>query len=153
MERTDVEDRLFPTVAPLLETMGYSIVELVSQRRRSGLQVHLVIHRPEGVGVQDCEDVYRAVLPRIEVTDDRRDVHLEVSSPGLTRNLKSTDEFALFVGKRIRVLMDNSEEWVEGILLATDDTGLTMRAGKEELSLGYAAIRRARLEDIREGAK
>ena len=154
MERTVGEDRLYPSVAPLIEKMGYSIVELISQRRRSGaLHVHLVIYRPQGIGVQDCEEVYRAVLPRIEVSDDRRDVHLEVSSPGLTRNLKSADEFELFVGRRVKVLMDNSDEWVAGILGNTDETGITLRTSAGESRVDFSAIRKARLEDTREGGK
>lgn len=127
--------------------MGYSIVELVSQRRRGGMHVLLVIHSPRGIGVEECEGIYRAVLPRIEVSDDRRDVHLEVSSPGLTRNLKSTDEFALFVGRRVKVLMDNSEQWVAGTILGTDKTGLTIRAGENGIRFDFSAIRKARLED------
>lgn len=153
VERSAGEDRLFSVVAPVVEKMGYAIVELISQRRRSGLQVHLIIYRPDGIGVQDCEDVYRAVLPRIEVVDDTRDVHLEVSSPGLTRNLKSAAEFALFRSRRVKVLMDNSEQWVTGTILSTDDTGLTIRAEEGEQRIDFTSIRKARLEDAGEGVR
>ncbi len=153
VERSLGQDRLYPVVAPLVEKLGYSIVELVSQRRRTGLAVHLVIHHPNGIGVGDCEEVYRTVLPRIEVSDNTRDVHLEVSSPGLTRNLKSADEFMMFVGRRVKVLMDNSEQWVTGTILTTDETGLTIRAGEGEQRFDYSSVRKARLDDAGEGAK
>lgn len=151
MERTLGEDRLYPVVAPLVEKMGYSIVELVSQRRRSGLHVHLVIYRIDGVGVRDCEEIYHAVLPRIEANDDRRDIHLEVSSPGLTRRVKSGDEFSLFVGRRVNILMENSDQWVSGTILGTDDGGLTLGTRDGEIHSDFASIRRARLEDAQGG--
>jgi ribosome maturation factor RimP len=61
--------------------------------------------------------------------------------------LKSTDEFALFVGRRVKVLMDNSEQWVAGTILGTDKTGLTIRAGENGIRFDFSAIRKARLED------
>lgn len=153
MERSIPQDRLFPVVAPLVEKMGYRVVELISQRRRTGLQVHLVIHSPAGVGVQDCEEVYRAVLARVEVSEGRRDLHLEVSSPGLSRNLKSGGEFSLFVGRRVRVLMNDTAQWVAGTILKTDGDGVTLQIGGEELYYDYTKLHKARLEDAQEGGK
>lgn len=147
------QDRLRPVIGPVIEKMGYAIVELISQPRRSGLQVHLVIHRPTGVGVADCEEVYRTVLPRIEVSEDRRDIHLEVSSPGLSRNMKSGEEFALFVGRRVRVLMDDTAEWVAGTIRSADAAGFAMQGDEGERHIAFSEIRKARLVETQEGDK
>ncbi|HUZ17802.1 MAG TPA: hypothetical protein VMV68_05410, partial [Spirochaetia bacterium] len=94
-----VHDDLYQLIAPVVEMMGYSIVELHSHRVRETLHVNLVVYAVSGVGIDDCSEIYRTLFPRIKLAGDNRDLHLEVSSPGLARALKSTEEFAVFAGR------------------------------------------------------
>ena len=78
--------------------MGYSLVELALGRRKGTTRVSVVIYRQEGVGVDDCAEVSGMLLPRLETIEGMADVSLEVSSPGIERALRATEEYAIFPG-------------------------------------------------------
>ncbi len=146
MEHRARADRLEPVVRPLVEKMGFEVVELRSGSARQALRVSLVIHKPGGVSLEDCSSVYRNVLPRIEVAENRRDVHLEVSSPGLSRELRSAEEFKVFAGSAVKVLSGGQAEWIEGTIAGSTEAAVVLeKAGKTTEHL-YRDILKARLD-------
>jgi ribosome maturation factor RimP len=134
------------TIEPLLSAMGFSLVELSLGRRKGTTRVGVVIHRKEGVGVEDCAAVSGALLPRLETLPELLDVSLEVSSPGTERTIRSPSEYALFTGRGVRILSGNETEWRRGIIDAVDGETLWLREGKERRGFALAGIRRARLD-------
>ncbi len=146
MDRGGLADRLKPIVEPLVDRLGFSIVELRSGAAREALRVSLVIYRPQGVDLEDCTTVYRAVLSRIEVSENRRDVHLEVSSPGLNRTMKSTDEFGVFLGKGVKILLKTSGEWITGTIHSATDHSLVLQNAAGRSVYEFKDIAKAQLD-------
>ncbi len=152
MDTTEVRD----SVAPVVEGLGYTLLDLSAAIVKATLRVSLVIYRPEGIGTEDCETVHRAVYPRIEVLFDNRVLHVEVSSPGIERTFKSNDEFAVFTGKGVRLLTDDDADWIGGtIVSATDDhvklahvhgLGHSLPDGETERTIPLARVRKAKLD-------
>ncbi len=91
-----IEGTIYDDIETLIEGLGFRVVELKAQPIRSALMVSLVVHKPGGIGVDDCATVHRTVLPRLEAVLDRDDIRMEVSSPGIGRKLKSWSEFKAF---------------------------------------------------------
>ena len=150
MDRKRATDRLAPVVAPLVRQLGFSVVELASHATRDALRVHLVIYREGGVDLDDCTAVYKTLLPRIEVSEDRRDIQLTVSSPGLFRTIRSADEFALFGGRTARLLTRESPDWISGrILRSTDETVVIESSGRER-EFAFSDIIKAQLDSMQE---
>jgi ribosome maturation factor RimP len=141
-----IEQTVRAEIEPVLAAMGYSLVELSVGRRRGVTHVVVVLHRPGGVGVDQCAEVTRAVRPRLELVEGLADVTLEVSSPGIERTLKDPSEYAIFRGRGVRVLPAGDGEWVGGVIEAFRDGTLVLRtpAGAREFPPG--AVRRARLD-------
>mgnify|MGYP006273335855 CR=1 FL=1 len=137
-------------VTPLVEGLGYNLLELVSARRKGTLHIQAILHRPEGVGLDECAEVHKTLMPRLEVVADTRDIRLEVSSPGLSRSIKSGEEFAHFCGKGVRVLDDDADDWVGGIIEACDEESVTIRNGSEMHRFAFATIRKAKLDESQE---
>lgn len=82
--------------------LGYECVgvEFTGSKRRV---LRIYIDAPEGVGIDDCEQVSHQVSAALDVEDPiRGEYHLEVSSPGLERPLFDADQFRRFVGEEIR---------------------------------------------------
>mgnify|MGYP006273778373 FL=1 len=152
METTELRD----SVAPVVEGLGYSLLDLSAAIVKGTLRVSLVIYRPEGIGTEDCETVHRAVYPRIEVLFDNRDLHVEVSSPGIERTFKSNDEFAIFTGKGVRVLTDDDADWIGGTIVSVTDDKVTLSHvsgighalpdGETERTIPLTRIRKAKLD-------
>lgn len=137
-------------VTPLVEGLGYTVLEIASARRKGTLHLQVILYRPEGVGLEDCAEVHKTLMPRLEVVTDSRDIHLEVSSPGLSRTIKSGEEFAHFLQKGVRLLDDTEGEWVGGIIEASDDDSVTIRSGSERRTFTFGGIRKAKLDESQE---
>lgn len=146
LRNLQTKDILYEVVGALVTGMQYSLVECTSRARRDSLFVSLVIHRPEGVSLDDCTEVYRAVYPRLEVTAGRRDVHLEVSSPGVYRKLKSSHEFGLFEGSTVRVLLAESKGWLRGKIGPAGEDVVTIMTTDGAQCIPFEKISKARLD-------
>lgn len=137
-------------VVPLLEGLGFQLVELSTVNRKGTLHVHLTIYSPEGVNLDDCAEVYTALMPRLEVLSGNRDIHLEVSSPGVNRSIKSGREFGLFEGKGVKVLTADADDWVGGVVATSDEDAVTIRTNSGERRFVYRTIRKAKLDESQE---
>ncbi len=139
---------LYRDLDPILRTCGYGIVELSTRKSRDGFHVYLVVHSQNGIGLDDCEKISKLVLPRIEVIEDRRDVQLEVSSPGLGRVLKHAHELSVFRGKRISVLSGSSGTWVQGTILSYENRVLKLETDTNGvIDMGIDSIQKAKLDN------
>ena len=104
MGRKNVLDNLFEVLEPTLKDMGYELldVELTSELGRQILRV--TIYKAEGITLDDCVAVDRALDPILEELDPiPGSYNLEVSSPGLERTLKRDKEYEVFSGRDCRV--------------------------------------------------
>ncbi|MCQ2604346.1 MAG: ribosome maturation factor RimP [Spirochaetia bacterium] len=146
MEFANKSGKYYEILAPVVEGLGFRIVELSANNRQDGLHIALVLYSENGVTVNDCERVHRVAAARMEVASDSRDVYFEVSSPGVNRNIKSADEFAIFVGKRVKVLSEGESEWTVGELVAAGNDDITVFSEKTERKIPYSLIRKAKLE-------
>ena len=97
-------NKLFEVLEPFLKDMGYELldVELTSEAGRPILRV--TIYKPEGITLDDCVAVDKAIDPVLEELDPiPSSYNLEVSSPGLERTLKRDKEYEVFRGRACRV--------------------------------------------------
>ena len=60
-----LRERLIVLIEPLLERLGYELVELEYSAGRKSAVVRLFIDRPEGIRVEDCERASREVARRL----------------------------------------------------------------------------------------
>lgn len=144
-----VRERLIGLAEPLLAQLGYELVDLEHVPGRTHAQIRLFIDRPEGVGIEDCEQVSREVSALLDVTDPVPTSYtLEVSSPGLDRVLRLPAHFVRFVGRRVKVELlapRDGRRRFTGVLVAADAAGVQLKVDGETVTLAYGDIGRARL--------
>ncbi len=151
MERRRYGGPLYETLEPIITGLGFGIVELIGRQRKNTFHVHLVIHHSDGVDVENCAEVHKTVLPRIEVLYESLEIHLQVSSPGIYRKFKDAREFEIFKGKKVKVLRTGRSEWVKGTIEEADESSVKLTFEEEtDQSEGdvvpYAEIQKARLD-------
>ncbi len=146
MERKNRDNSLIKSIEPVINGLGFSLVEFSSHRNRSNLTINTIIYKNSGVNLADCSTVYKTILPRIELLEDSRSVNLEVSSPGLSRNIKTADEFEIFIGRKVRVLKKDDSEWIHGSIDSVDNNSVNLNIGKDTLDVNFADINKAKLE-------
>jgi ribosome maturation factor RimP len=146
MVKRSPDSELRSEIEPVIEGLGYSLVEARSTRRKETFQVSVVIYKPDGVGIEDCSTVHRTIMPRLEMMEEDVEVSLQVASPGVDRTIKDPREFTIFVGKGVRLLLDDADTWTAGVIESADDRQVVIVAAGERLSLPIERVRKARLD-------
>ena len=103
MTRTEIEDRLAKIVAPLLEGTNLTLVD-VEYVQEHEWYLRIFIDKPEGIGIDDCEQVSRLLEgPLDEIDFLKQAYYLEVSSPGLDRVLRKDHDFKRYAGRLVDI--------------------------------------------------
>lgn len=114
----------------IASSLGYHIVELRFSRHGNGTTRILVVITGSdpsvNIGVDDCSKVHHALLPKIEEILGTDDTYMELTSPGMERNIKNAAEFALFIGREVRVWDKTISDWVGGKLVSSDTKSLAL---------------------------
>lgn len=142
--------RVEELVRPTVETLGFELCDVEFQKEYGSWVLTLYIDKPEGVSIDDCERVSKAVDPILDEADPiEKAYYLSVSSLGLDRPLKKDADYRRNVGKRIEIRLfaplNGKKEFVCE-LLSFDDTNVTVRTEKGELTLARKDIALARPE-------
>jgi ribosome maturation factor RimP len=117
-------------------------VEVLLAEVVGGSTVRLFIDHPEGVSLELCERVTRA-LPEI-----RERYALEVSSPGTERPLTKPDHFRRYLGRHARVRTRGDHDGrrtFTGELVGASDTEVTLAAETGVVQIPYSDINRSTL--------
>ena len=133
--------------APLVEALGYFLVELNVLNHKSGVRIYAVIAAKDSareIGVDDCSKVHHALLPRLEALLGTDDTYMELTSPGMERNIKNAAEFVFFIGREVRVWDKNISDWVGGKITAADDKSVTLEKDDLEQTFYFENIAKAK---------
>ena len=147
MQDEDRSFRIEEVIQPVLRDYGLELVELEWHARRPRSVLRVFVDKPGGVAVGDCERVSREVGDLIDVEGLIEDAYdLEVSSPGLDRQLRTDREFRWAAGKRVRCWLTGGQE-VRGRLLGIDGGQVVLEQDDgTEAKLDRASVTKARLD-------
>ncbi len=115
--------------APLVEGLGYTLVELHVTPQKGVTRINAVIASKDSsidIGVNDCSKVHHALLPRLEAILGTEDTYMELTSPGMERNIKNAAEFPIFKGREVRVWDKNISDWAGGVIVDADEKSVTL---------------------------
>ncbi|HTQ80726.1 MAG TPA: ribosome maturation factor RimP [Thermoanaerobaculia bacterium] len=142
-------------IAEFASIASFSGCELV-QAELKGNVLRVILDKEEGISLGDCEQVAKHVSAYLDVVDFGKSRYvLEVSSPGLDRELYGPRDYTRFVGRLVRVTYTTPEgkkRTVVGRLTAfapepaSGTVTLTAEPSLEEISMRLEDIRLARLE-------
>ncbi|MCL2520919.1 MAG: hypothetical protein FWE37_07995 [Spirochaetaceae bacterium] len=128
-------------VTPIIEGLGFKVVELSHSPVKGGLKFMLYIYKQNGVSLDDCAKVSLACAARLQaLMPAGGEALLEVSSPGLNRVFKDVHEYAIFKGKEVQLNLKTGETAL-GIIGESNEVGVYVNANLYE----YAAIAKAKL--------
>ena len=134
--------------APLVEGLGYHLIELKIVPAKTVTKIFAVIAPKEqdrNISVNDCSRVHHALLPRLEALLGTDNTSMELTSPGIDRNIKNAAEFSLFIGRSLRVWSKKENDWIGGKIVCADEAALTMKTEKgEAVTVPYGEIAKAK---------
>lgn len=134
--------------SPLAEEQGYILWDIEYVKEGGKLVLRFTIDKEGGVGIEDCERFHRAFELLIDEADPIEDAYtLEVSSPGIERDLKYNWHFQAAIGEMVQIKLykpiDNQKVFV-GELLSYADTAELM-CGEKKLSIPVTEIAKANI--------
>lgn len=134
-KKENYETKTEEILQPIAEKYGVDIYDVEYVKEGSDFYLRAYIDKPEGVNINDCENVSRALSDVLDEKDFIQDAYiLEVSSPGLGRTLKKDRHFEKSIGLDVEVklfkALDGCKEF-EGELLGFDENSITIRSEKE----------------------
>jgi len=147
-------------VMPILDDLGFELVDLQLQQDGRQLALRLFIDKPGGITLDNCVAVSREVSAILEIEDPIKSAYrLEVSSPGLDRPLKKPADFERFAGQKIKLktlrLLDpdqrgNTRKTFVGTLLGLEDAHVRLEQSDQPGGLALiplVEIEKANLEE------
>lgn len=145
-----VIERLTEFADSLLPAMGLELFDIQFRREGHGWVLRLIVDKEEGVTLDDCSQVSREISDFLDVEDlIDHPYHLEVSSPGLERPLRSLEDCRRHLGKKARFKLKeevDSQRLIVGDLQAVENEEIYVvsQAGKSH-RLEWANVKKARL--------
>jgi len=125
---------------------GLNLVDVEVKGGRSNPLLRVYIDKAGGVTHADCQNVSEQMSALLDVEDPFPGSYLlEVSSPGLDRELTRPEDFSYFEGRRARLVLREaagSQNVLEGHLAGLHD-------GKVRVDLGEGGVQELELANIR----
>jgi ribosome maturation factor RimP len=149
-----VIDRLQEIISPILWSLGLDLVEVLCVGQGPRSIVRVLIDKPGGVTITDCEQAHKALGPALDVADPFPHAYtLEVSSPGLDRPFKRLEDYRRALGKRVNIKLRQplDGQWrLAGELVHVDEQSVTLtvaaaKAEPRDVTLARPMIAEARL--------
>lgn len=120
---------------PIIEANNFELYDVEYVKEVGNWYLRAYIDKEEGISIDDCELVSRALSDLLDEKDFIDDAYiLEVSSPGLGRQLKKDKHFAKSIGEEVEIKLykaiDKKKEFA-GILTAFDKDTITIELEDE----------------------
>lgn len=146
----DIEEKIRAMAAQVAEGLGLEVeeIKLLGRGRRALLRV--VIDKPGGVTLSDCEALSRDLEALLDVEDPIKGPYtLEVSSPGIDRPLKNKKDFQRNLGRLVKVLtkekIDGRNSFL-GRIAQAGESSVILDTEHGQIEISYENIQTAKVE-------
>jgi len=127
--------------------LGYSLWDVEYVKEGAAWYLRITIDSPNGIGIGDCEAVYRGINPILDEKDPIEWAYtLEVMSPGVERVLKTNEHFVYAVGQVIVIKLFKAQEGQKefvGLLLDVADNSITLQIEEQSMVIDKTLISKA----------
>ena len=116
-----VRDSILDTVTEL----GYRIWDITYAKVGADYHLEITIDNDAGIEISDCEKVHRAIDPILDEVDPIEGFYyLDVSSPGVERELRTDEHISLSIGQKVEAKLFapvNGIKSIVGIISSYED--------------------------------
>ena len=149
MER-EIVDRVRAVILPIVLNEGMEVVDIEYRRESGGWVLRVIPDKEGGVTLDDCTRVSQEAGRSLDVEDIIPTAYtLEVSSPGLTRPLKTERDFTKHLHRLVKVkTVDPIEKrrQFKGRLLGVSEGGGQIKVEGKVFQISLSNVAKANLE-------
>lgn len=104
MSKKKIVDLAFELAKPIVERNNFDLVDVEYVKEGTYWYLRVFIDKAGGINIDDCQIVSEELSKQLDKFDPIKTAyHLEVSSPGLDRPLKSDKDFERHLGEDVEV--------------------------------------------------
>ncbi len=146
--------QIIDLATPVAEELGLEVVGVVFHTNQRPPILRVDIRNPhQDTGLDDCERMSRALEATLDAQEIIPDAYvLEVSSPGISRELTTDREFVSFKGFPVIVSTsppyEGQQEWT-GQLIGRDETSVYLNQKGRAIAIQRTQITKVRLNESR----
>ncbi|MDD6274104.1 MAG: ribosome maturation factor RimP [Clostridiaceae bacterium] len=132
----NIAGRIRSFAEPVVRELGYELWDVVFEKVGSLYELTVYIDSDDGIGIEDCEKVSRALDPLLDRYDPISQAYtFYVSSAGLERTLSLPEHFEKFMGHQVEVKLFRAVDGAKqhtGVLCAYENGRVTIENGEEK---------------------
>ncbi len=138
MKKT-IRETVQEAIAPTVSELGYSIWDITYSKVGADYHLEITIDSPRGIDIEDCERVHRAIDPILDECDPIEGFYyLDVSSPGIERELRTDEHILASIGVRAEAKLfaaKDGRKSIVGNIVSYEDGVLTLDDGEQRFVL------------------
>lgn len=106
-----IEERVENLLEKTINNLGYELYDVEYAKEGKNYFLRIFIDKPNGIDLNDCEKVNDGINEILDKADYIKDQYfLEVSSPGIERNIRKEKHLKENIGKKIQIKLFNPIE-------------------------------------------
>lgn len=144
--KRSVSETVRAAIEPTVLELGYSIWDITFGKVGADYHLEITIDKADGIDINDCEKVHRAIDPILDEVDPIEGFYyLDVSSPGLERELRTAEHISAMIGETVEAKLFAAYEGrksVVGELISGDDGAVTIKDEIGEITVPMDKISR-----------
>ena len=142
--KKSVRDTVREAILPTVTELGYAIWDITYSKIGADYHLEITIDNERGITIDDCERVHRAIDPILDECDPIEGFYyLEVSSPGIERELRTDEHITACIGMPVEAKLfaaKDGKKSILGTLTGYEDGIVTITEGDTAVSLAKAEI-------------
>lgn len=142
MDVVKLKEDVFIMAKPIVENLGYELVEVNYEEIEDQKYITVVIYKQSGITFEDCKLISRALDEPMDELDptNGESYSLNVSSLGLDRPLKSKRDYERFVNQEVEIYNPNK---IVGTLLEVYDDSIKLKVKNVNKTIKIKEINKA----------
>ena len=146
--KKSIKETVRDAVSPTITELGYDIWDITYSKVGADYHLEITIDSPNGINIEDCEKVHRAIDPILDEVDPIEGFYyLDVSSPGIERELRTDAHILHSIGQKVEAKLfaaKNGRRVVCGILKSFEDGVLVITEQAGDVTLAQNEISKLR---------
>ena len=139
-----IAQRVWDIVLPTADELEYVLWDVEFVKEGADYYLRITIDHPEGITIDDCEAVHRAIDPLLDEADPIESAYyLDVSSAGIERDLRTDAHILASIGQRCEAKLFaplNGARAYRGELVSLTDGVVTLKNDQGEVEIPQSAI-------------
>ena len=139
-----IKETVREIISETVSELGYRIWDVTYSKIGADYHLEITIDSDNGINIEDCERVHRAIDPILDEHDPIEGFYyLEVSSPGIERELRTDEHITLSMGAKVEAKLftpKDGRKSIVGTLTSYEDSTVGISVGEEVIKIARTEI-------------